>query len=55
MSPCSATLLMRPCKPSVHRRKRKGDRGSPCQMPLKGRIIPFGSPLTSMEYETNVT
>ena len=46
---------MRPCNPSVQSKKRKGDRGSPCRIPLEGMIIRFGSPLTSMEYEIDVT
>ena len=43
---------IRALKPSEHRRKRYGDKGSPCRIPLVGEMFPLGSPLISMEYET---
>ena len=55
ISPWHAALLMRPCNPSVHRRNRKGESRSPCQIPLEGCIMPLASPLTSIEYDTDVT
>ena len=34
MSQFAAALLIRPFKPSVHNKKRKGDNGSPCRVAL---------------------
>ena len=46
---------MRPCSPFVHSKSRKGENGSPWQMPLVGWIVPLGSLFTKIEYETVVT
>ena len=55
MSPLLVAFLIRPYRPSVHRRKRKGERGSPCLRALEGCIKPFGSPFTNIEYVTVFT
>ena len=51
----ASCLFNKPYRPSVHRRKRKGERGSPCLRPLEGCIKPFGSPFTNIEYMTVFT
>ena len=49
MSPCLVAWEIRPFKTSVYSKKRKGERGLPCLMPLEGLIIHLGSPLIKME------
>ena len=53
--PIMAACWMSPCRPSVHRRKRKGDSVSPCLIPLVGCIMPWGSPFIRIEYVTILT
>ena len=55
MSPCKFAFLIKPFSPSVQRRNRKGESGSPYLIPLLGKIIPHGSPFTKIEYETVFT
>jgi len=47
------SVRMRWVRTSIQRRKRYGESGSPCLIPLVGLINPLGSPLTSKEYETD--
>ena len=55
ISPLLAAFFIRPCRPSVHKRNKNGERGSHCLRPLEGWIKPFGSPFISMEWVTVLT
>lgn len=51
MSPLKANWVSKPWSHSIHKRKKKGEKGTPCLMPLDGLIKPYGASLIRIEYD----
>jgi hypothetical protein len=55
MIPLLSAYVRSELRTSAQRRKRCREMGSPCRMPLVGRMLPTGEPLTMTEYCTDFT